>query len=95
MLRVYIFYFQAMQCQIAGVVPAGGNWSIECCMAVRQLLASKITTVKLIETLENGYVHAVDILLYQGQLKTPLNMESVLKMLKCENHLKLFFWLVF
>ncbi|XP_074520237.1 tudor domain-containing protein 1 isoform X2 [Halichoeres trimaculatus] len=65
----------AMECRIASVVPAGGNWSSECCLAVRQLLASKFRTVKLVETLENGYIHAVDIQLYQGKLLSSFLLE--------------------
>nr|XP_020506867.2 tudor domain-containing protein 1 [Labrus bergylta] len=56
----------AMECCIASVVSVGGNWSRECCMAVRQMLAGKIVTVKLVETLENGRIHKVDILLSMG-----------------------------
>ncbi|XP_023281805.1 tudor domain-containing protein 1 [Seriola lalandi dorsalis] len=61
----------AMECRIAGVVPLDGNWTGECCIAVRQLVAGKTVTVKLIETLENGRIHVVDILLSMGkQLST-------------------------
>ncbi|XP_044033632.1 tudor domain-containing protein 1 isoform X2 [Siniperca chuatsi] len=57
----------AMECCIAGVVPVAGNWSGECCIAVRQLLAGKTVTVRLEETLEYGRIHAVDILLSMGK----------------------------
>uniref|UniRef100_A0A669E863 Tudor domain-containing protein 1 n=1 Tax=Oreochromis niloticus TaxID=8128 RepID=A0A669E863_ORENI len=61
----------AMECRITGVVPVAGNWSGECCIAVRQLLAGKIVTVRLVETVEDGRIHAVDILLSMGkQLST-------------------------
>lgn len=45
----------------------GGNWSGECCIAVRQMLAGKTVSVKLMEILENR-IHAVDILLSTGRL---------------------------
>nr|XP_004567589.2 tudor domain-containing protein 1 [Maylandia zebra] len=61
----------AMECRITGVVPVAGSWSGECCIAVRQLLAGKIVTVRLVETVEDGRIHAVDILLSMGkQLNT-------------------------
>uniref|UniRef100_A0A8C4HZP5 Tudor domain-containing protein 1 n=1 Tax=Dicentrarchus labrax TaxID=13489 RepID=A0A8C4HZP5_DICLA len=61
----------AMECRITGVVPVAGDWSDECCISVRQLLAGKIVTVKLVETLEHGRIHAVNILLSMGkQLST-------------------------
>lgn len=44
----------------------GGSWSAECCIAVRQLLEDRIFTVHLVETLENGRIHAVDIKLSMG-----------------------------
>ncbi|XP_030611149.1 tudor domain-containing protein 1 [Archocentrus centrarchus] len=56
----------AMECCIIGVVPVVGNWSGECCIAVRQLLAGKIVTVRLVETVD-GRIHAVDILLSMGK----------------------------
>lgn len=55
-----------MECSIARVVPVGGSWSAECCIAVRQLLADRIITVHLVETLENGRIHAVDLKLSMG-----------------------------
>lgn len=57
-----------MECRITGVVPVSGNWSGECCIAVRQMLAGKTVTVRLVETLEGGRIHAVDILLSMGRL---------------------------
>lgn len=56
-----------MECCIAGVVPVADNWSGECCIAIRHMLAGKTVTVKLVETLENR-IHAVDILLSIGRL---------------------------
>lgn len=55
-----------MECRIAQVVPVGGSWSAECCIAVRQLLAGRIITVHLVETLENGHIYAVDIQMSMG-----------------------------
>uniref|UniRef100_A0A3Q3X8T6 Tudor domain containing 1 n=1 Tax=Mola mola TaxID=94237 RepID=A0A3Q3X8T6_MOLML len=61
----------AMECSIAGVVPVAGSWSAECCISVQQLLAGKTVTVKVVETLQHGRVHSVDILLSMGkQLST-------------------------
>ncbi|XP_039990647.1 tudor domain-containing protein 1 isoform X2 [Xiphias gladius] len=57
----------AMECRIAGVVPLAGNWSGECCIAVRQLLAGRTVPVRLVETQQNGRIHAVDILLSMGK----------------------------
>lgn len=57
-----------MECRITGVVPVAGSWSGECCFAVRLMLASKTVKVKLVETLEHGRTHAVDILLSTGTL---------------------------
>ncbi|CAK6974631.1 LOW QUALITY PROTEIN: tudor domain-containing protein 1 [Scomber scombrus] len=63
----------AMECRIAGVVPVTGTWSGECCIALRQQLAGKTFTAKVVETQENGRIHAVDILLSMGkQLSTML-----------------------
>ncbi|XP_062270369.1 tudor domain-containing protein 1 isoform X1 [Platichthys flesus] len=56
----------AMECRIAGVLPLATNWSSECCVAVRQLLAGKTVTVKLVETVENSCIHVVDIQLSMG-----------------------------
>lgn len=63
-----IYYFKAMECRIAGVVPVAGNWSGECCIAVRQLLAGKTVTVKLVDMLGHGRIHTVDIQLSMGRL---------------------------
>lgn len=49
-----------------------GNWSGECCIAVRQLLAGKTVTVKLVDMLEHGRIHTVDILLAMGRVVTEL-----------------------
>lgn len=57
-----------MECRIAGVVPVAGNWSGECCIAVRQMLAGRSVSVKMVETLQCGRIHAVDILLSMGRL---------------------------
>ncbi|XP_010790420.1 tudor domain-containing protein 1 [Notothenia coriiceps] len=57
----------AMECRIAGVVPVTDSWSAECCLSVKRLLAGNTVTVKLEETLENGRIHAVDILLSMGK----------------------------
>lgn len=71
----WLFYLQAMECRITGVVPVAGSWSGECCIAVRQLLAGKIVTVRLVETVEDGRIHAVDILLSMGELyKTEMHI---------------------
>lgn len=56
-----------MECCIAGVVPAAGKWSGNCCITVRQLFEGKMVTVRVLETLENGRVNAVDIELSQGR----------------------------
>lgn len=45
----------------------GGSWTAECCMAVRKLLAGRIITVHLMDALENGRIHAVDIHLSMGR----------------------------
>ncbi|KAK5615952.1 hypothetical protein CRENBAI_019591 [Crenichthys baileyi] len=58
----------AMKCRIAGVVPVVNEWSDECCITVRQLLAGKAVTVKLLETVEKECAHAVDILLSMREL---------------------------
>ncbi|KAE8284044.1 Tudor domain-containing protein 1 [Larimichthys crocea] len=59
-----------MECRIAGVVPVTGKWSGECCITMRQMLAGKIVTVKLVDTMENHHIHAVDILLSMGTLSS-------------------------
>lgn len=48
------------------MLPAVDSWSGECCIAVRQLLAGKTVTVKLLETPEDDRVHVVDIVLSMG-----------------------------
>lgn len=55
-----------MECRIADVTPVLNDWSGECCLAIKQLLSGKMVTVELLETLENGRVHVVDILLSLG-----------------------------
>nr|XP_015818615.2 tudor domain-containing protein 1 isoform X1 [Nothobranchius furzeri] len=65
--NIQLFRPCAMACQIAGVVPVLNQWSDECCVAMKQLLAGKIVTVKLLETLDNGHIHAVDLLLSAGK----------------------------
>ncbi|XP_069547383.1 tudor domain-containing protein 1, partial [Brachyistius frenatus] len=61
----------AMECCTAEVVPLVSHWSGESCFAVRQLVAGKTVTAKLVETLENSRMHAIDILLHNGkQLST-------------------------
>uniref|UniRef100_A0A8D3BWW7 Tudor domain containing 1 n=1 Tax=Scophthalmus maximus TaxID=52904 RepID=A0A8D3BWW7_SCOMX len=65
----------AMECRIAGVVPSAGNWSGQCSIAVRQLLGGKAVTAKLVETLESGHVHAVDILLSMGKKLSVILLE--------------------
>ncbi|XP_028990018.2 tudor domain-containing protein 1 [Betta splendens] len=60
----------AIQCRIAGVEPVGDNWSDECCFAVRQMLAGKAISVRLVDILEN-LIHVVDVQLSVGkQLST-------------------------
>ncbi|XP_071385960.1 tudor domain-containing protein 1-like, partial [Centroberyx affinis] len=53
----------AVECCVAGVVPPSDNWTGECCIAVRQLVVGKSVTVSVVDTLESGRIHAVDILL--------------------------------
>lgn len=55
-----------MECRVAGVEPLDGSWSDECCSAVKPLLAGRVVTVKLVETLKNVHAHAVDIELPMG-----------------------------
>lgn len=57
-----------MECRIVGVVPASASWSGACCIAVRQMVTGKNMTVSLVGMVENGRVHAVDILLSMGKL---------------------------
>ncbi|KAK2820416.1 hypothetical protein Q5P01_023375 [Channa striata] len=56
----------AMECCIAGLVPVAGKWSGECCIAVRQMLAGKTVSVRVVESVENN-IHPVDILLSMGK----------------------------
>ncbi|KAF7655254.1 hypothetical protein LDENG_00058860 [Lucifuga dentata] len=61
----------AMECRVAGVVPTTDSWSGECCIAVRQVVAGKTVTVRLVDTLGSGRIHAADIQLSMGkQLST-------------------------
>lgn len=55
-----------MECRIAGVVPMVNGWSDKCCLAVKQLLAGKTVTVKLLKTMEKECANVVDILLSKG-----------------------------
>ncbi|XP_068610958.1 tudor domain-containing protein 1 [Brachionichthys hirsutus] len=57
----------AMECRIAGVVPVDGNWSETCCVAVRQLMANTTVTFTLGETVDNGRIHIVDIMISAGK----------------------------
>ncbi|KAK7919576.1 hypothetical protein WMY93_010860 [Mugilogobius chulae] len=65
----------AVECCIADVVPAAEAWSGKCCIAVRQLLEGKTVTVKVLDTMENGRVHAVDIVLSMGNTLTSFLLE--------------------
>nr|XP_057918672.1 tudor domain-containing protein 1 isoform X2 [Doryrhamphus excisus] len=62
------FHPCAMECHVAAVEPTNGCWSSESCTAVKQLLAGRTVTTKLVETLENVHVHAhaVDIQISVG-----------------------------
>lgn len=64
----YIYYTQALECRIAGVVPLDGSWTAECCIAVKQLLAGQTVTARPIEMVENGRIHVVDVQLPTGGL---------------------------
>ncbi|MEQ2266860.1 hypothetical protein XENORESO_020116, partial [Xenotaenia resolanae] len=66
----------AMKCRIAGVVPVVNEWSDECCITVRQLLAGKAVTVKLLETVEKECAHAVDILLSMRELLSSFLLQN-------------------
>ncbi|XP_059180349.1 tudor domain-containing protein 1 [Centropristis striata] len=65
--NIQLFCPCAMECCISGVMPVTGDWSGECCIALKQMLAGKTVTVRLVETQENGHIHAVDILLSMGK----------------------------
>uniref|UniRef100_A0A3Q1I304 Tudor domain containing 1 n=1 Tax=Acanthochromis polyacanthus TaxID=80966 RepID=A0A3Q1I304_9TELE len=61
----------AMECRIAGVVPVVSKWSGESCTATSQLIVGRAMTARLVDTQEDGRIHAVDILLSMGkQLST-------------------------
>ncbi|XP_049615245.1 tudor domain-containing protein 1 isoform X2 [Syngnathus scovelli] len=68
-----LFYPCAMECRVAGVEPLNGSWSAECCSAVTALLAGRVLTVQLVETLTNVHARAVDI-----ELPTGKRLSSVL-----------------
>ncbi|XP_015245986.1 PREDICTED: tudor domain-containing protein 1 [Cyprinodon variegatus] len=66
----------AMECRIAGVVPMVNGWSDKCCLAVKQLLAGKTVTVKLLKTMEKECANVVDILLSKGNLLSAFLVEN-------------------
>ncbi|KAI3365245.1 hypothetical protein L3Q82_010339, partial [Scortum barcoo] len=66
----------ALECRVAGVVPVTGSWSGECCITVKQMLAGKTVTVRLVETVDHGRVHAVDILLSMGKQLSAFLVEN-------------------
>ncbi|XP_061160493.1 tudor domain-containing protein 1 isoform X1 [Syngnathus typhle] len=68
-----LFYPCAMECRVAGVEPLNGSWSAECRSAVTALLAGRMLTVQLVETLTNVHARAVDI-----ELPTGKRLSSVL-----------------
>ncbi|XP_054623238.1 tudor domain-containing protein 1 isoform X2 [Dunckerocampus dactyliophorus] len=61
------FHPCAMECHVAAVEPVDGSWSNECCTAVKQLLAGRTVTTKLVETLKNVHAYAVDIQISVGK----------------------------
>ncbi|XP_049420220.1 tudor domain-containing protein 1 isoform X3 [Epinephelus fuscoguttatus] len=65
----------AMECRVTGVVPVTDRWSGECCIFVKQMLLGKTVTVRLLETLESGRIHVVDILLSLGKKLSTLLIE--------------------
>ncbi|XP_035997717.1 tudor domain-containing protein 1 isoform X2 [Fundulus heteroclitus] len=65
-----------MECQTAGVSPVVSKWSDECCITVRQLLAGKAVTVKVLEMREEESCHDVDILLSKGELLSTFLLEN-------------------
>ncbi|KAM4715222.1 tudor domain-containing protein 1 [Anableps anableps] len=65
-----------VECRIAGVVPVVNEWSDECCITVRQMLAGKAVNVKLLETTEKEGVHAVDIVLSMRTLLSSFLLEN-------------------
>ncbi|XP_019738951.1 tudor domain-containing protein 1 isoform X3 [Hippocampus comes] len=70
------FHPCAMECRVAGVEPLDGSWSAECCSAVKPLLAGRVVTVKLVETLKNVHAHAVDIELPMGKRLSSLLIDG-------------------
>uniref|UniRef100_A0A3B4B1X5 Tudor domain containing 1 n=1 Tax=Periophthalmus magnuspinnatus TaxID=409849 RepID=A0A3B4B1X5_9GOBI len=60
----------AIECCIAEVVPVADAWSGKCCIAVRMLLEGKTLTVKVLDIMQNGLVHAVDIMLSRNTLSS-------------------------
>uniref|UniRef100_A0A3Q2YJI8 Tudor domain containing 1 n=1 Tax=Hippocampus comes TaxID=109280 RepID=A0A3Q2YJI8_HIPCM len=70
------FHPCAMECRVAGVEPLDGSWSAECCSAVKPLLAGRVVTVKLVETLKNVHAHAVDIELLLGKRLSSLLIDG-------------------
>ncbi|XP_055006233.1 tudor domain-containing protein 1 isoform X2 [Boleophthalmus pectinirostris] len=65
----------AIECCIAEVVPAADAWSGKCCIAVRQLLEGKTLTVKMLDSVDKGHVHAVDIVLSRGNTLSSFLLE--------------------
>uniref|UniRef100_A0A3Q2P6K6 Tudor domain containing 1 n=1 Tax=Fundulus heteroclitus TaxID=8078 RepID=A0A3Q2P6K6_FUNHE len=65
-----------MECRTAGVSPVVSKWSDECCITVRQLLAGKAVTVKVLEMREEESCHDVDILLSKGELLSTFLLEN-------------------
>ncbi|XP_008311987.1 tudor domain-containing protein 1 isoform X6 [Cynoglossus semilaevis] len=57
---------QAIECCIFGVVPSADTWSKECCLAVRQLLTGNMVIIQPLDILQNGHIHAVEVLLPAG-----------------------------
>ncbi|XP_061666282.1 tudor domain-containing protein 1 isoform X2 [Syngnathoides biaculeatus] len=57
----------ALECHVAGVELPEGNWSTECCSAMKRILADRVLTVRLVETLDNVHGQAVDIELPMGK----------------------------
>uniref|UniRef100_A0A3P8V9W6 Tudor domain containing 1 n=1 Tax=Cynoglossus semilaevis TaxID=244447 RepID=A0A3P8V9W6_CYNSE len=56
----------AIECCIFGVVPSADTWSKECCLAVRQLLTGNMVIIQPLDILQNGHIHAVEVLLPAG-----------------------------
>ncbi|KAJ8264715.1 hypothetical protein GJAV_G00152940 [Gymnothorax javanicus] len=53
----------AVECRVAGLSPAAGSWTEECCIASRQLLTGKTLPLTVMDVPENTNVWAVDIML--------------------------------